>query len=109
MPRSARRRGVCQVTQARFITLASWINETIPTIYYSRLGYWQPARSAGALYAADPAAIFPDSLQRGKVPRIENVFAGRRESARLEIVPGITGADADELEHAGIAVTVDHA
>ena len=41
--------------------------------------------------------------------RIKNVFRGGADFALFQVVAGIAGADGDELQHARVAVAIDHA
>src|SRR5580698_5797746 len=59
--------------------------------------------------SANPFAVFPHGLERGEVAGIENIFGGVDEVAALQIIPGVAGADGDELENAGVAVAINHA
>src|SRR5882672_853230 len=64
---------------------------------------------ATALDFADPFSILPNCVQRSKIAGIENVFGRAQEPAVFQVVPGVTGADRDELQHAGVAVAINHA
>src|SRR5438552_9579987 len=58
---------------------------------------------------ANPSAVVPNRLQRGQIAAVEKVPGGGPPSPLPQIVPGVAGADGDKLEHARIAVAVDHA
>src|SRR5689334_8991293 len=57
----------------------------------------------------NPIAIFPHSFDGGEITRIEDIFGGGEQFALFEIVPRVAGADGDELQHARIAVAINHA
>src|ERR1039458_3209751 len=63
----------------------------------------------GWLNPADPLALFPHGFQRGQVPGVEHILRGGDEFAAAEIIPGVARADRHELQHARVAVAVDHA
>ena len=37
------------------------------------------------------------------------MFGGLNETAAFEVLPGIAGADGDELQDAGVTIAIDHA
>jgi hypothetical protein len=57
----------------------------------------------------DPSAFFPHGFERRKIAGIEEATGGGEELSAPKIVAGVAGIDGDELEDAGVAVTVDHA
>ena len=59
--------------------------------------------------AADPLAILPNSLEGGQVARIKNILRSFAQFAFFQIIIRIARADRDELEHAWVAVTINHA
>jgi len=61
------------------------------------------------LHSADPLAVFPNSLDGSQITRVKNFFCRAGEIAFFQIVPSVAGADGDELQHARIAVAVNHA
>src|SRR5712672_1217513 len=61
------------------------------------------------LHPADPPPIFPHVFERSQIAPVENVFRRRAQLALFEIVPSVAGADGHELQHARIAIAVDHA
>jgi len=63
----------------------------------------------GNLHVANPLPVFPNGLDGSQITRVENVFCRAGEIAFFQIVPRVAGADGDELQHAGIAVAVNHA
>src|SRR6185369_13075307 len=64
---------------------------------------------AEASHAANPLTVFPNCFHGSPITAVENVAASGPQSPLLRIIPGVAGADGDELEHARIAVAVDHA
>ena len=58
---------------------------------------------------ANPLAVVPHGFERGEISGVENVFRGGENFALFQIVVGIARADGHELQHARIAVTIDHA
>lgn len=60
-------------------------------------------------HSADPLAVFPDRLDGGQVAGIENIFGRARQVALFQVVPGVTGADGHELQHARVAIAINHA
>src|SRR5690242_2001135 len=61
------------------------------------------------LHLPDPLPVLPDRVQGGQVARVEVVFGGAEQTPFLQIIPGIAGIDGNELEHAGVAVAINHA
>jgi hypothetical protein len=61
------------------------------------------------LNPANPLAVLPNGLERSQVAGIKNVFCRRNQPAFFQIVEGVAGADGNELQHARVAVTVNHA
>ena len=61
------------------------------------------------LHPADPIAIFPNGFDGGEIAGVEDVFGGGEQFPFFEIVPGVAGANGDELEDTGVAVAVYHA
>src|SRR6266545_3004552 len=57
----------------------------------------------------DPFAVFPNRLQRRQIAPVEKVPGGGAPSSFAQIVPGIAGTDGNKLEHARVAVAVNHA
>src|SRR5512134_1677962 len=55
--------------------------------------------SAGS-YLPDPFPILPHGFQRREVASIEDMFCRLEHVAPFERVPGVAGADGDELQHA---------
>ena len=44
-----------------------------------------------------------------RLRRIEDIFGGGSKLALFQVVPGVAGADGDELQHARVAIAIDHA
>ncbi len=63
----------------------------------------------GNLYSTNPFAVIPNGFDGSQVARIEDVFRGGKQFALFQIVVGVAGADGDELQHARVAVAVNHA
>src|SRR5471030_3221627 len=61
------------------------------------------------LNSANPLAVVPNGFDGSQVARVEDVFRGGKEFALFQIVVGVAGADGDELQHARVAVAVNHA
>jgi hypothetical protein len=59
--------------------------------------------------AADILAIFPNGAERGEIPAVKQMAGGFEEPSLASGVPRVAGADGDVLEHARVAVTIDHA
>src|SRR3954452_22800546 len=72
-----------------------------------RVRSWFP-QDADCLDPANPFAILPDRLERSEIARIQKIFGGGQKLALFHVVPGVTGADADELQDARIAIAVNH-
>src|SRR5258708_4776864 len=60
------------------------------------------------LDAADPFPVFPDGFERSEIAAIQKVLGGGDEFSSPGVVPGIAGTDGDKLQHAGIAIAIDH-
>src|SRR5438132_8866258 len=69
----------------------------------------QMVRRIADLHFPNPFAAFPNRFQGGQVAAVAEVPGGGAQSTLLQIVPGVAGADSDELQHTRIAVAVDHA
>src|SRR5690349_19448345 len=63
----------------------------------------------GPLHLSNPLSVLPTRLQRSQISRIENVFGRGNKPAALHIIPGVTGTNGHELQHARITVAVNHA
>src|ERR1039458_5756505 len=61
------------------------------------------------LHPANPLAVLPNGLKGSQVAGIKNVFRSGKQFALFQIVEGVAGADGDELQHARVAVAVNHA
>ena len=61
------------------------------------------------LNAANPLAVFPNGFDGGQVARIKNVLRRASQITFFQIVPRVACVYGDELQHAGVAVTINHA
>ena len=59
--------------------------------------------------AANPFAVFPHGLERSQIAGIKNIFRSGTKPAFFQIVEGVVRADGDVLQHAWVAVAVNHA
>src|SRR2546423_9948031 len=57
---------------------------------------------------SNPLSVFPHRLEGSQVPPVKDIFCGGDDFSFFEILPGIAGADGHKLQHARIAVTIDH-
>src|SRR5437867_2402041 len=61
-----------------------------------------------ALHFADPLPVFPNRFKRREVAAVKDVSRRTAKPALLQIVPGVARADGDKLQHARIAIAIDH-
>src|ERR1051325_9844045 len=59
--------------------------------------------------SADPLPVFPNRFERSQIARVKDVLGGGEEMAALRGLPRVAGVDGHALEHARVAVAVNHA
>src|SRR5262249_18845716 len=98
-------RGVCPFLRE---TLAM-CQMPVPTKAYDLDIEWPLRSIRNASHTANPTAVLPNRLKGREIAAVEEVPRGGPPLSIPRMGPGIAGVDGDELKHARVAVTVNHA